>query len=198
VIFHDKEDELVEYSAKANFRVLGKELGQSMKAAAAVIEKLSSSEIQSILDGSTLSIEIEGQHVDLTPEKIIVNRIEKAALKVVNEGTLTVGLDTEVTEELQLEGCIRDLVRGVQNLRKERGLEVTDRIKLTVSAGTTASGEAGRALLKKAFDHFREYLASETLAVSAVWIDSFAAVAGSTPVSIEAGDENWEADLARG
>jgi isoleucyl-tRNA synthetase len=189
VIFHDKEDELVEYQAKANFRVLGKELGQAMKIAAAQIEKLSSGEIQSILDGSTLSIEVEGKRVELTTDKIIVNRIEKANLKVVNEGTLTVGLDTEVTEDLLLEGCIRDLVRGVQNLRKERGLEVTDRINLTVSAKSDT--------LKKAFDRFGEYLMSETLATKAVWADDFAKLAGSAPVKIEAGDENWEADIAR-
>jgi isoleucyl-tRNA synthetase len=189
VIFHDKEDELVEYQAKANFRVLGKELGGAMKIAAAQIEKLSSGEIQSILDGSTLSIEVEGKRVELTTDKIIVNRIEKANLKVVNEGTLTVGLDTEVTEDLLLEGCIRDLVRGVQNLRKERGLEVTDRINLTVSAKSDT--------LKKAFDRFGEYLMSETLATKAVWADDFAKLAGSAPVKIEAGDENWEADIAR-
>lgn len=194
VIFHDKEEELVEYSAKANFRTLGKELGASMKIAAAEIEKLSSSEIQSILDGSTLSIEVEGRHVELTAEKIIVNRIEKANLKVVNEGTLTVGLDTEVSEDLLLEGCVRDLVRGVQNLRKERGLEVTDRIRLFVSASSTAGSE-NVALLKKAFDRFAEYLAAETLAVSAEWKESFPT--GSNAASIEAGEASWEADLER-
>ena len=188
VIFHAKEEELVEYSAKANFRALGKELGASMKIAAEKIEKLSSLEIQSILDGSVLSIEVEGKAVELTLEKIIVNRIEKANLKVVNEGTLTVGLDTEVTEELLLEGCIRDLVRGVQNLRKERGLEVTDRIALTVSSSSETC--------KKAFAHFREYLMSETLAVTASWVDSFAS--GKNPAVIEADDEKWEADLVRG
>jgi isoleucyl-tRNA synthetase len=197
VIFHEKEEELVEYGAKANFRVLGKELGSSMKVAAEAIERLASQEIQSILDGSVLSIDVEGKHIDLTRDKIIVNRIEKAALKVVNEGTLTVGLDTEVTEELQLEGLIRDLVRGVQNLRKERGLEVTDRIRLTVSAGASASGAEGKALLEKAFTRFGEYLSSETLAVQAKWIASFSEVPGSTPVSIEAGEESWEADLVR-
>jgi len=194
VIFHDKEDDLVEYSAKANFRVLGKELGASMKIAAAQIEKLSSGEIQSILDGSTLSIEVEGAAVELTAEKIIINRIEKANLKVVNEGTLTVGLDTEVTEELMLEGCIRDLVRGVQNLRKERGLEVTDRIALTVSAAAGSADEAAETL-KKAFTRFRDYLMSETLSVSADWTASFSAA--TSPASIEAGDMNWAADLVR-
>ena len=71
VVFHDKEEDLVEYAAKANFRVLGKELGASMKIAAAEIERLTSPEIQSILDGSTLSIEVEGSHVELTAEKIV-------------------------------------------------------------------------------------------------------------------------------
>jgi isoleucyl-tRNA synthetase len=197
VIFHEKEDELVEYQAKANFRTLGKELGPAMKAAASKIEQLTSAEIQSIIDGSVLSVEVEGKRVELTAEKVIVNRIEKAALKVVNEGTLTVGLDTEVTEELQLEGLVRDLVRGVQNLRKERGLAVTDRIHLTVSAGACASGEEGKALLAKAFARFTDYLSSETLAVSAKWVDSFAGVPGSSPVSIEAGDDAWEADIAK-
>jgi isoleucyl-tRNA synthetase len=197
VIFHEKEEELVEYSAKANFRALGKELGTAMKTAAEAIERLTSQAIQSIIDGSTLSIDVGGKLIDLTAEKIIVNRIEKAALKVVNEGTLTVGLDTEVTEDLQLEGLIRDLVRGVQNLRKERGLEVTDRIRLTVSAGKGATGDEGKALLEKAFSRFGEYLANETLAVSAKWVPDFAALSGSNPVSIEAGDECWEADLAR-
>ena len=189
VVFHDKEDELVEYTAKANFRVLGKELGSSMKVAAAEIEKLRSSEIQSILDGSTLSFEIDGKTVELTAEKIIVNRLEKENLKVINDGTLTVGLDTEITDELLLEGCIRDLVRGVQNLRKERGLDVTDRIHLYVHAPSD--------VLKKALDSFGDYLMNETLAVSIDRIESFANDVNRSPVPIEAGDENWEVDLVR-
>ncbi|MCD1653199.1 isoleucine--tRNA ligase [Treponema zuelzerae] len=195
VVFHDKEEDLVEYSAKANFRVLGKELGASMKIAAAEIEKLSSSEIQTILEGSTLSIDVEGQTVELTLEKIVVTRVEKANLRVVNEGTLTVGLDTEVTEELQLEGLIRDLVRGVQNLRKERGLAVTDRIRLTVGSASSNSAESAE-LLKKAFERFKDYLASETLSVSAAWAQDLAGQSGSNPASIEAGDELWLSDIA--
>ncbi len=191
VVFHDKEDELVEYSAKANFRVLGKELGPAMKVAASAIEKMSSAEIQSIVEGSTLSIDVEGKSVEITADKIAVNRVEKANLRVVNEGTLTVALDTEVSEDLLLEGCVRDLVRGVQNLRKERGLVVTDRITLTVSA--KGEGE-GPALLKRAFDGFAEYLKSETLASSATWVDS---VGGTRAVEIEAGEFVWMADLAR-
>lgn len=189
VIFHEKEEELVEYSAKANFRVLGKELGGSMKQAAAVIEKLTTLEIQSMLEGSTLSIEVDGIHLELTPEKIMINREEKANLRVVNEGTLTVALDTEITPELMQEGAIRDLVRGVQNLRKERGLDVTDRIELTVSS------TALDASLEQSFERFREYVMNETLAVSAQWVASFPA---KTEIgSIETGDISWEADIAR-
>lgn len=191
VVFHDKEEDLVEYTAKANFRILGKELGSSMKLAANEIEALSSSSIQSILDGSILSIEVEGKHIELTTEKIIVDRIEKANLKVVNEGTLTVGLDTEVTEELLLEGCIRDLVRGVQNLRKERGLEVTDRIHLRVSVDASCDPDK---IMQRSFDQYKQYLMSETLATEAVWLDS---LLDSSAVKIEAGTQIWIVDLAR-
>ncbi len=194
VIFHEKEEELVEYQAKANFRTLGKELGGAMKQAASEIERFSSSEIQSILEGSTLSIDVAGKHVEINADKIIVNRVEKANLRVINDGTLTVGLDTEVTEDLLLEGCVRDLVRGVQNLRKERGLEVTDRIRLSVS-GAEGMDDVARSTLKKAHERFGEYLSSETLAVSHEWLDVFPA--GSSPVTIEAGDVSWKVDLVK-
>lgn len=182
VIFHDKEDELVEYSAKANFKVLGKELGAKMKTAAAQIEKLSSTEIESLFDGATLSLDIDGQTVELTADKVILNRIEKANLKVLNEGTLTVALNTQVTEELLLEGYIRDLVRAVQNLRKESGLEVTDRITLTVS-GTDPDGKQ---LLQKAFEANKDYLMNETLAVGAAY--SAQLPAGKASADLDMGD----------
>lgn len=184
VVFHEREDELVEYKAKANFRTLGKELGPLMKAASAVISELEQDAIQSILTGSVLSIDVEGKTVELTEDKIVVERLEKAHLKVINEGTLTVALDSEITEELQLEGYIRDLVRGIQNLRKETGLEVTDRISLSVT---------GSAVLKKAFDSFTDYIASETLANNTQWSDNQI----SNATEIEAGEEIWSAVIAK-
>jgi isoleucyl-tRNA synthetase len=182
VIFRDNEEDLVEYQAKANFRVLGKELGKDMKAAAEGIESLSQRDIQSLLDGALLSIDVAGRSVDLTTEKLDIRRIEKANLKVLNEGTLTVGLDTEVTEELSMEGDVRDLVRSVQNLRKESGFAVTDRIVLKLH---------GSPRLKKSWETFNEYIASETLAVSIQWerVDGM--------VSVEAGDESWSVALVK-
>jgi len=182
VIFRDNEEDLVEYQAKANFRVLGKELGKDMKAAADRIEALSQQEIQGLLDGATLSIEVNGKNVDLTAEKLDIRRIEKAQVKVLNEGTLTVGLDMEVTEELAQEGDVRDLVRGIQNLRKESGFEVTDRIKLTLF---------GSEKLKAAFKAFTDYIAQETLAVSIEWKEV------PTMTEVEAGDESWKVALEK-
>ncbi len=177
VEFHDREDELVEYKAKANFKVLGKELGGLMKKAAGIIAELSSEQIQAILDGSKVTIDVDGTSVDLTEEKVLVDRFEKDDLKVLNEGTLTVGLDSKVTDELKKEGYIRDLIRAIQNQRKENGYEVTDRIKLEIS---------GDANLKSAYEMFSDFVAGETLAASIAWADSL-----SDAVTAEADDAKW-------
>jgi isoleucyl-tRNA synthetase len=175
-LFRDNEEDLVEYEVKANFRILGKELGKDMKSAAARIQALSHNEIRGLIEGATLAIDVEGRLVDITAAKVDIRRIEKANLKVLNEGTLTVALDTEITEELSQEGDIRDLIRGVQNSRKEMGLEVTDRIRLRTF---------GSDRLKQAWDKFSDYAAAETLAASRSW--------GKTGnmKELEAGEETW-------
>ena len=108
----------------------------------------------------SLTIDVEGTSVDLNSEKVLVERFEKDDLKVLNDGTLTVGLDSKITDELKKEGYVRDLIRGIQNTRKESGLAVTDRIKLEVT---------GDAELEAAFNMFKDFIANETLAVSATW-----------------------------
>jgi isoleucyl-tRNA synthetase len=163
VVWDDNEEDLVDYQAKANFRVLGKELGTDMKAAAQKIEHHARAEIQTLMEGAALSIEVSGRSVSLSAEKVDIKRIEKTGLKVINEGTLTVALDTEITEELALECFARDLVRGVQNLRKERGLEVSDRIQLRL---------AGPEQLKCAWQANAAYISGELLAVSTAWTDT--------------------------
>ena len=188
VIFQDNEEDLVVYEAKANFRVMGKELGKDMKAASEKIAALNHAEIQRILEGATLSIDFSGaegqsRSVDITADKLDIRRIEKANLKVLNEGTLTVGLDTEITPDLSKEGDVRDLVRGVQNLRKDSGLEVTDRIALSLG---------GSVRLKSAWEAFADYVASETLASKTVWTDD---IAGAT--EIEAGEETWQVKIEK-
>lgn len=160
VVFRENEEDLVEYQAKANYRALGKSLGKDMKNAAATIEALSANEIQSLLQGATLHIDIGSRAIDITQDDILVQRIEKESLKVLNEGSLTVALDSEVTEELRHEGYVRDIIRAVQTLRKDAGLEVTDRIQLYLYSPSE---------LKDAVDAFEDYLSAETLSVSVEW-----------------------------
>ncbi|MCL2793312.1 MAG: isoleucine--tRNA ligase [Spirochaetaceae bacterium] len=162
VFIRENEDEFVEYKAKANFKALGKVLGKNMKKGAEIIETFNKDQVKSLLDGSVLSISIDNEGFELTAESIVVQRIEKEDLKVLNEGTITIGLDTKITEQLMQEGAVRDLVRNIQNLRKEKGLEVTDRIRLTLS---------GNEDLKKAVDNYSDYLLSETLTSNIEWKD---------------------------
>ena len=185
VVFHEKEDELVEYRAKANFRVLGKELGGLMGEAARKIQSLGQNEILSILDGGVLSLDIGDRTVELTEDKIIVDRLEKEHLKVLNEGTLTVGLDTLLTKELIQEGQVRDLIRGIQNHRKEKGLDVTDRIRLFVS---------GTKSMKEGFESFKEFISSETLASEICWVEEDKA---DSFVPVETNEEFWKVNLEK-
>jgi len=183
VLFRENEEDLVEYEAKANFRVLGKELGKDMKSAAERINALSQAEVQGLLEGATLSIDLDtGRTLEITSDKLDIRRIEKAKLRVLNEGTLTVALDTDISEELSQEGDVRDLIRGVQNARKEAGLEVTDRIELYIY---------GSPRLRLAWEAFSDYVASETLAVAVEW--------GETEEMIELneGDEKWFIKVAK-
>ena len=160
VIFRENEEELVEYSAKANFRKLGSELGSNMKIAAQKIASLTGREIQGLLDGTILSIDVAGESLDLTADDVIIQRTERENLKVLNEDSLTVALDPEITAELKNEGIARDLVRQVQNLRKDSGFEVSDRINLLVG---------GDSEIREAVESFEEYIKSETLALTIGW-----------------------------
>jgi isoleucyl-tRNA synthetase len=182
VLFRENEEDLVEYRAKPNFRVLGKRLGKDMKAAAARIQELGPAEITVLLSGRPVSLELDGKSLEIAPDGVEIERLEKENLKVINEGSLTVALDPRLTEELVDEGIVRDLVRGVQNLRKEMGLEVTDRIDLSVH---------GSEALKKAVERFQEHLKAETLAVSWSWRKSDA------PKEIECGEETCSVSVSK-
>lgn len=187
VIIGTKEDELVEYRAKANFKVLGKALGVGVKEVASQILKLSSEQISSIIDGNSLFIDIKdlspggstNKTVEINAQSIIVERVEKEDLKVQNDGTLTVGLDLHITKELQNEGYVKDLVRAIQNLRKTSGLNITDRIILTVACDES---------LTEAFNTNRDYVTGETLATG-VNLKDTSNIDGLQKV--EAGDKSW-------
>ncbi|MBN2738893.1 MAG: isoleucine--tRNA ligase [Spirochaetales bacterium] len=182
VIFRENEEDLVEYQAKANFKVLGKELGKDMKDAAAKIAELSAKEIQSLMEGAVLSIDIASRQFDLTIDGVMVIRTEKENLKVLNQGSLTIALDPELTDELRQEGMVRDIVRGIQTQRKAIDLDVTDRIVLSIT---------GSDLVKAAVENFWDHLSAETLATSWDWADA------ASSVELDCGDEKCRIALAK-
>jgi isoleucyl-tRNA synthetase len=187
VVIHEKEEDLVEYHAKANFRVLGKELGPFMKEAATKIANLSSTEIARLLDGEQILLALSsGEKIALDSSRVDIIREEKQGLKVLNEGSLTVALDTSITSELLYEGYVRDLIRGIQNARKEKGLDVTDRIILEVSG----DGE-----LRAALDRLGQMVADETLALRIDWKDIDKAMING--FTVEAGDKAWIFNLEK-
>ncbi|WP_024655081.1 isoleucine--tRNA ligase [Borrelia hispanica] len=151
------EEELVTYKAKANFKELGSKLGTNMKAVALAITKLSNENILEIINGNTHIMTINNNTYDITLKDIILERHERKNLKVINEDSITIGLDTLITEELYLEGLSRELIRKVQNLRKENNFNVTDRIILY-----TNNDE----ILTKIINNFESYIKTETLAIT--------------------------------
>jgi isoleucyl-tRNA synthetase len=121
------EDHIVELSAQANFKAIGPRLGAATKQAAAEIAALSHETVSSILDGA--HVEVAG--TDITADDIVVRREPRPGLVVAAEGPLSVALDVTVTPELATEGTAREIVSAVQGLRRDLGLDVSDRVALT-------------------------------------------------------------------
>ncbi|WP_421622472.1 isoleucine--tRNA ligase [Borrelia sp. MN22-0132] len=148
------EEELVTYKAKANFRELGSKLGVNMKAGSLKIMKLTNEDILKIINGNKHIMKINENTYDITIKDIILERHERENLKIINENSVTIGLDALITEELYLEGLSRELVRKVQNLRKENNFNVSDRIILYIDNSD---------ILKKITNQFESYIKTETL-----------------------------------
>ncbi len=156
VEFCADEEDLVKRSCKANFKVLGKKLGKEMKAAASLIEKLSGKEIGDVLAGKEVKLSLEsGTSFTLTPEDLVIHREEKAGLVAASSDGITIALSTEITPELEREGFAREFVSKIQNLRKEAGFDVADRITVAYEVP-----EAWR----EAMTQFHDYIAGEVLA----------------------------------
>jgi isoleucyl-tRNA synthetase len=152
----DDDSGIVHKSAKPNFPVLGKKVGPLMKATAARVAKLSSSEITEFEKTGTLNITLDsGEIVNLQGEDLVVVRHGLSGWSVESEEGLTIAADTEVTPELRREGLGREIVNRLQNMRKEADYEVTDRIKVSVLADSAVLDDI--TVMKK-------YIMAETLA----------------------------------
>ncbi len=153
VMFKEDMTEYLEYIVKPNFKVLGKELGPKIKALQELISKLTSNEISKITEIG-LTVKLEGEDFELNSENTLVSIKQKEGYASTSNNRTIVVLDTELTEELLLEGLAREFVRKVQSLRKEADFVITDHIKVYYN-GTDA--------IDKMFTLYKDYVMGEVL-----------------------------------
>jgi isoleucine--tRNA ligase len=117
---------------KCNFRVMGKKFGKLMKQVAARMDALTQDEIAALETSGVFNFELDGQPITVEAADVDIISEDIPGWLVSNEGNLTVALEVELTDELRREGMARELINRIQNLRKETGLEITDRISVTI------------------------------------------------------------------
>ena len=132
VNFVENSDFLVK-KVKCNFRVMGKKYGKLMKRVAAHMDGLTQEEINQLESQGSLAFDIEGQTVTVEAADVEIISEDIPGWLVSNDGNLTVALEVELTDELRNEGMARELINRIQNMRKDGGLEITDRIRVTVA-----------------------------------------------------------------
>ena len=158
VELHADEAKFVQWVAKPNFPVLGKKIGKLIPQAQKVIGAFDRKQILALSQGRPLHVEIGGEQISLELADVQIERKVREGLAAGNEGDLTVALDTALDEALLLEGLARELVNKINTMRREQGLEVTDRIRIRLQPN-------GR--VEQAFALHREYITGETLCVDA-------------------------------
>ncbi len=154
IVVIEDDDALCDVVLKPNFKTLGKRLGTRMKEANEVIAKFSRPEL--ILLQKNDRLEVAGEYISL--EDILVTRTARADVVIETQGDLTVALDTHLNDALIAEGLIRETISQLQKLRKDLGLEVTDRVDIC--------WQTNAEVLAQAFLQYGSYLQEEVLAVS--------------------------------
>jgi isoleucyl-tRNA synthetase len=158
-----KELELIEQTTgiitkriKPNFKTLGPKYGKYMKQIAALTAQFSQERIAEIESAPESVLEIDGQQIVVTPADFEITSEDMPGWLVASEGKLTVALDITLTDELRAEGVARELINRIQNIRKDSGLEVTDKIRVEIEQ---------KELVADAVARYADYIGSQTLAV---------------------------------
>lgn len=126
---------LVDTTAKANFRALGKRFGKGVQAVAAAVAAADAAALSAALrDGGTAVVVVDGETVALSPDEVIITETPREGWSVASDSGATVALDLEITPELRLAGLARDVIRLVQEARKTSGFDVSDRIHVRYDA----------------------------------------------------------------
>ena len=152
-LLEDASDILVK-QIKPNFKVLGPRFGKDMKLITNKINSFSPDDIKKIEQKGVLDVEINGKNITLELDDVEIISQDIEGWLVANEGVLTVALDVTITDELRREGIARELVNRIQNLRKDSGFEVTDRIDVTLQKDES---------IVRAVNTNLEYIKTETL-----------------------------------
>lgn len=148
---------LVDTTAKANFRALGKRFGKGVQAVAAAVAAADAAALSAALRDGTASVTVDGAEVSLAPDEVIITETPREGWSVASDSGATVALDLEITPELRLAGLARDAIRLIQEARKNSGLDVADRIAVRWTSPSSPTEEALRA--------HADLIAEEVLAV---------------------------------
>lgn len=170
---------------KPNFRTLGKKFGPQMKLVAAAIGQWTKTEIAEIEKNGSINISLDGEPASLLLEDVEISSEDIPGWSVASEGKVTVALDISITDELRAEGIARDFVNRIQNLRKDMGLDVQDKINIQVAKN--------EALINEALTANAAYVCEETQALSLDVVESI-----SDAQSVEIDEWTLEVKIAVG
>ena len=151
---------------KPNFKSLGKRAGPKIKAVQEAVGNMSQQDIATIEQTQTFLLDLGGEKFDINLEDVEISSEDIAGWLVATDSGLTVALDVALTPSLLLEGTAREFVNKVQNLRKDKGFEVLDRIHVTVEPNEE---------LANSLATFHDYIANEILANEIKLVDSLTA-----------------------
>ncbi len=159
VLFLEGSSGMVQYRFKPNLPVVGRKFGKLVPALRHALQEVAGAPAQALAEaaksGKTFTLTVEGQTLELTAEDVLIESTSPEGFAVAEEGGYIVALNTEITEELRREGLARDLVRIVQDARKDAGLQISDHIALSLHLSDA---------LADAIRDFMSYLQAETLA----------------------------------
>jgi len=157
ILYLDEDDNTLVKRIKPNFKTLGPKFGKHMKAIAAKVNGFSAEDIATLEKNQQMELDLGEENVTISLEDVEIGTDDIPGWLVTSEGGLTVALDITLTDELKDEGLARELVNRIQNLRKESGFEVTDRIEIKIK-NTPA--------IKSAVEANKNYICAEVLADS--------------------------------
>ncbi|MDR3188378.1 MAG: isoleucine--tRNA ligase [Prevotellaceae bacterium] len=158
------EMEVVTKRAKANFKTLGAKCGKNMKEVAALIQAWKNDDVAALESSGKAAVALaSGETVELAPQDVEIITESITGYECLTEGALTLALDVTVTDALRQEGVARELVNRIQNLRKDSGFEVTDRIAVQLEK---------RSEVETAVAAFADYIKGQVLATSLTLVES--------------------------